>query len=44
MQYLLIINKDEARYRALSEPERQALEARYAAYGQKMLAAGPSWN
>lgn len=40
MKYLLLINKDEARFRALSEGEREALLARYAEYGDKMIAAG----
>jgi hypothetical protein len=40
MRYLLLINKNEARYRALSDDERRALHARYEAYGRKMMAAG----
>jgi hypothetical protein len=40
MKYLLLINKDEAKYRALSEAEREALHARYADYGRKMVVAG----
>jgi hypothetical protein len=39
MKYLLLINKDEAAWRALSEPERRALAARYMAYGKKMFEA-----
>src|SRR5579883_2758423 len=40
MRYLLLINKDEAKFRALSDAERNALLARYEAYGRKMIAAG----
>jgi hypothetical protein len=40
MRYLLLINKDEAKYRALSDAEREALHARYEEYGRKMVAAG----
>jgi hypothetical protein len=40
MRYLLLINKNEAQYRALSPEERRALHARYEAYGRKMMAAG----
>jgi hypothetical protein len=40
VKYLLLINKDEAKFRALSPPEREALMARYAEYGRKMVAAG----
>lgn len=40
MRYLLLINKNEAAYRALSDDERKALLARYEAYGRKMMAAG----
>ena len=39
MKYLLLINKDEAAWRALSEDERRAMAARYAAYGKKMVDA-----
>jgi hypothetical protein len=39
MKYLLLINKDEAAFRALSEDKRAEVMARYAAYGQKMVAA-----
>jgi hypothetical protein len=39
MRYLLLITKDEAAWRALSEAERQALSARYMAYGKKMVDA-----
>lgn len=40
MRYVLLINKDEEAYRALSEEERESLHARYAAYGKKMMDAG----
>jgi hypothetical protein len=40
MKYLLLINKDEAKFRALSDADRAALMQRYAAYGQKMAQAG----
>jgi hypothetical protein len=40
MKYLLLINKDEAAYRALSPEARAHVQARYAAYGEKMIAAG----
>lgn len=40
MRYLMLINKNEAAYRALSEEERRTLVARYEAYGRKMVAAG----
>jgi hypothetical protein len=40
MRYLLLINKNEAKYRELSDEERRALHARYEAYGRKMMAAG----
>ncbi len=40
MKYLLLINKDEAKFRALGEEERRALVARYTDYGRKMIAAG----
>jgi hypothetical protein len=40
MKYLLLINKDEAKFRALPEAEREALQARYAEYGKKMISAG----
>jgi hypothetical protein len=39
MKYLLLINKDEAAWRALSDDQRAAVMARYAAYGQKMVDA-----
>ena len=39
MKYLLLINKDEAAFRALSDDQRAEVMARYAAYGQKMVAA-----
>jgi hypothetical protein len=40
VKYLLLINKDEAAWRALSDDERAAVAARYAAYGRKMMEAG----
>ena len=39
MRYLLLINKNEAAWRALSDDERRALTTRYAAYGKKMVDA-----
>jgi hypothetical protein len=39
MKYLLLINKDEAAFRALTDDQRAEVMARYAAYGQKMVAA-----
>lgn len=40
MKYFLLINKDEAKYRSLSEEERAGWNRRYAEYGQKMMTAG----
>jgi hypothetical protein len=40
VKYLMLINKDEAKYDAMSDEGRQALGARYMAYGKKMIAAG----
>jgi hypothetical protein len=40
VKYLLLINKDEAKFEAMSDADRSALVARYAAYGKKMIAAG----
>ena len=40
MRYLLLINKDESKYRALSDDDRRKLMARYEAYGRKMIEAG----
>jgi hypothetical protein len=40
MKYLLLINKDEVAWRALGDEQRTALEARYRAYGRKMMEAG----
>jgi len=40
MKYFLLINRNEAVYDTLSDAERQALHARYAAYGKKMMEAG----
>lgn len=37
MKYLLLINKDEAAWRALDADARAALEARYAAWGTKVM-------
>ena len=39
MKYLLLINKNEAAWRALSDAEREELAGRYAAYGRKMIDA-----
>jgi hypothetical protein len=36
----MLINKDEAKFDAMSDGERRALVARYQAYGKKMAAAG----
>lgn len=40
MRYLLLIQKHEAAWHALSEEERAGWMARYAAYGKRMLDAG----
>jgi hypothetical protein len=40
MRYLLLINKNEAAFRALPQAEREALQARYSEYGHKMVSAG----
>jgi hypothetical protein len=40
VKYLLLINKDEAAFRALSPEARAHLQARYAEYGMKMVSAG----
>jgi len=40
MKYLMLINKDEAKFDAMSDEARGALVARYQAYGEKMAAAG----
>src|SRR5262245_27696903 len=40
MRYLLLINKDEEAYSKLTDDERAALHARYAAYGKRMSDAG----
>lgn len=40
MKYLMLINKDEAKFDAMSDEARKALLARYEAYGMKMVAAG----
>lgn len=39
MKYLLLINKDEAAWRALPEDKHHELAARYMAYGKKMMDA-----
>jgi hypothetical protein len=40
MKYLLLINKDEARFGALTDAQRAQLLRRYEAYGKKMMDAG----
>lgn len=40
MKYLMLVQKDEAAYRALSDRERDDLHARYAAHGRRMVEAG----
>ena len=40
MKYLLLIQKDEAKYRALSDEERARLHQRYMAAGMKVVQAG----
>ena len=40
MRYLLLIQKNEAAWRALSDAEREAWMKRYAAYGKRMGDAG----
>lgn len=40
MKYFLLINKDEAKWGALSEAERAEWMRRYAEYGKKMMDAG----
>ena len=40
MRYLLLFNKDEAEFRALSDEARAELIARYERYGAEMVAAG----
>ncbi len=40
MRYLLLFNKDEARYRALSPEERAAIRERYERYGVELFEAG----
>ncbi len=37
MKYLLLFNKDEAKFRALDDAERAALIARYERFGVEML-------
>ena len=40
MRYLLLIQKNEAAWRALSDAEREAWMKRYADYGKRMIDAG----
>lgn len=40
MRYLLLFNKDEAKFRALGDDDRAKLIARYERYGAEMVAAG----
>ncbi len=40
MKYFLLINKDEAKFRALSDAERAEWQQRYAHYGRKMMESG----
>lgn len=40
MKYLLLFNKDEAKFRAMSDTDRAALIARYERYGVEMFEAG----
>lgn len=40
MKYLMLVQKNEAAYRALSADERDDLHARYAAHGRRMVEAG----
>jgi hypothetical protein len=40
VKYLLLINKNEEKYRALLGEERRAMDQRYAEYAEKMFAAG----
>lgn len=40
MRYLLLFNKDEAKFRALSDEARAELIARYERYGVDMIEAG----
>ena len=40
MKYLMLINKDEAKFDAMSADDRAALLGRYQAYGKKMMDAG----
>ena len=40
MKYLLLINKDEAKWRALPDAERSEVVARYSAYGRRIIDAG----
>lgn len=39
MKYLLLFNKDEAKFRALDDAQRAALIARYERFGVEMLGA-----
>jgi len=40
VKYLMLVQKDEAAYRALSDQERADLHERYAAHGRRMVEAG----
>lgn len=37
MQYLLLFNKDEAKFRALTEEQRAEVRARYSEYGRRIM-------
>ncbi len=37
MQYLLLFNKDEAKFRALTEEQRARVRARYSEYGRRIM-------
>jgi hypothetical protein len=39
MQYLLLFNKDEAKFRALAPEERAEIMARYGEYGRRIVAS-----
>jgi len=40
MRYFMLINRNEPAYDQLTDAERQALHARYEAYGMKMMKSG----
>ena len=40
MKYLLLINKDEARFRALTPDQRAEIEARYTEWGKRLYDSG----